>query len=124
MINMSNKIALKSKFRFRVGAVITKSGGIISTGFSKTNRGSRIITSEFKCWESSLHAEADAILKILKTDKIDKLVGATIYVSRLKADGKCGLAKPCKYCNQLIQSVGIKKVVYTTNDGTTDFYYV
>ena len=56
-------------------------------------------------------------MKLLKKNKLQDLIGSTIYVSRILKSGKSGLAKPCMECMCLIKSVGIKKIVYTTDSG-------
>jgi deoxycytidylate deaminase len=99
----------------RVGAVIVSGGRVVAVGHNEL-RGFRCPTK--KRWENSLHAEQKAILRLLTKGRLHHLVGATIYVSRIKADGTYGMAKPCSYCYQLIQAVGIKEIVYTTEMGT------
>ena len=41
----------------------------------------------------------------------------TLYVCRLRNDRPYGMARPCPACMAAIQSLGIKHIVYTTNDG-------
>ena len=65
------------------------------------------------------HAEAAAILKLLKEKRLNDLVGSTLYITRFKRSGVVGLAKPCKECQQLIKSVGISTVCFTDNFGNT-----
>lgn len=106
--------------KFNLKATIIKSGRVISTGSNSSKslilgyqRGSK------ELWNSNNHAEKVAIVKALKLyDGLHHLCGSTIYVSRHNKNGDTRLAKPCKHCMELIQSVGIKKIVYTTNDGT------
>lgn len=117
-LRIAKKEAKKSGFKqHRLGAVIVKGSRILSTGFNQ-----RRYTKEFK--RPTLHAEADAILKLLKAGRQADLVGATIYVCRFTAGGVVGCAKPCPACSDLIKSVGIRKVVFTEDDGTTKEYRV
>lgn len=106
----ARKLAAQSEFsRARIGAVITKGGRVLSTGINERKYTKR----NGRSWPS-IHAEEAAILKILKEPNGQrKLIGATIYVSRIKKDGTPGLAKPCKDCQALINAVGIKRVFYT-----------
>ena len=63
----------------------------------------------------------DAILKLLrKGDGLSSLSGATIHVSRVNLNGNPALAKPCNKCLDLIKSVGIKKIIFTTDSGTEE----
>lgn len=95
--------------RAKVGAVIVKGGRVLSTGINSL----RYTKDNGRSWPS-LHAEEQAILKLLKQPNGGKhLVGSTIYVSRVKKDGSVGLAKPCQKCQELIDAVGIRKIVYT-----------
>lgn len=67
----------------------------------------------------TLHAEAAAILKLLKEGRMSTLAGSEMYVTRFTKGGAVGLAKPCKNCMDTIRAVGIRKVHYTTDDGGT-----
>jgi deoxycytidylate deaminase len=115
MMRIANKEATKSRFYFRLGAVIVKGNRVLSTGH---NRIGYCELNDFKC---SKHAEMDAILKLLrKEDGLSSLSGSAIYVSRINHKGETLLAKPCKKCRKLIESVGIKRIVFTTNDKNTE----
>lgn len=106
------KAAGKSTFsRARVGAVIVKGGRLLSSGCNKTRYSKHTARNQYE----SIHAEEAAIIRILtKPNGLQLLAGATLYVSRIKKDGTTGLAKPCEPCQKLINSVGIRKVIYTT----------
>lgn len=113
MLRIASKLAERSDFRYRLGAVIVKGGCVISTGFNKIRYVKGRIERKN---EISLHAEQAAILAIIH--RLDALAGSTIYVSRVRSDGSHAMARPCPYCMRLIQSVGIKKMVYTTDYGS------
>lgn len=121
MLRLARKEAEKSELvRARMGAVITKKKRILSTGVNKTGRYYRKCPTSRK-WEDSLHAEQAAILKLLNKGRHHDLIGATLHISRISKDGRLALAKPCKHCQELIEAVGIKKVVYTTWDGVESY---
>lgn len=109
-IKTATKAASNSEFeRARIGAVVVKGGRVLSTGINKL-RYTRKNDRPFP----SIHAEEEAILKILKLpDGLKLLSGATIYVSRILKNGSTACAKPCKKCTQLINAVGIKRIVHT-----------
>lgn len=110
-LNNARKEAEKSTFnRARVGAIIVKGGRILSSGYNQTRYSKLSARNQYK----SIHAEEACIIKLLrKPNGLQMLAGATIYITRIKKDGSTGLAKPCKTCQDLINSVGIKKIVHT-----------
>lgn len=57
------------------------------------------------------HAEFDAVLKAK-----DKTEGSDIYVYRETAFGQA-LARPCKYCFNMLIEKGIKNIFYSDQDG-------
>lgn len=60
-----------------------------------------------------LHAEFAVILHA----GLDNCQGLTLTVARIKRDGSLGNAKPCQECQDLINHVGIKEIIYTTDSG-------
>lgn len=99
--------------RHKLGAVISKGGRILSTGFNQSGY-SHIIRPA----TGTVHAEEAAILKLLKARRLHDLVGADIHVSRLTPGGRHALAKPCERCMDLIRSCNLRRVFYTTDEGT------
>lgn len=96
--------------RRKVGALIVKDRMIISDGYNGTPSGFENI-----CEEDSnvtkpyvLHAEANAITKVAKSNNSSK--GATLYVTD----------SPCMECSKLIIQSGIKRVVYAREYRITD----
>lgn len=105
--------ALKSSFKqHRLGAVIVKGSRILATGFNK--RGYNSVSHR-----PTMHAEASAILKLLKQRRLHDLVGSELYVTRYTRGGMVGMARPCTDCMHLINSVGITKIHYTNESGKT-----
>lgn len=114
MIRLATKQANKSNYYFRLGAVIVKGHRVLSTGHNK------IAHCKVNDFKNSRHAEMDAILKLIKAkDGLSSLAGSTLYVSRITKTGT-GLAKPCKKCMKLALSVGVKAIIYTTDNNTTE----
>lgn len=109
MIRIATKQALKSPFlRHRLGAVVVKGGRVLSTGYNEIR-----YTKELR--NSTLHAEEAAILNLLKRRKLHELNGASIYVSRITPGGRTACSKPCNRCMDLIRSVGIERIHFTTD---------
>ena len=114
MIHVAYKNAIKSEFsRHRLGAVIVRGGRVISTGFNSLR-----YTKELK--HHTLHAEEAAILNLLKSRRQHLLIGSELYVCRVRPNGTTGLSRPCARCMELIHSVGISRVFYTTNENTVE----
>lgn len=119
MIRKALKVANESLFyRARVGAVIAKGSRILSTGCNKIGY-SKLLPD--RPYPESIHAEQAAIINLLRERRLSDLAGATIYVSRIGSGGSPRLARPCNYCHQLIESVGIKEVIFTTNTGEDSY---
>ena len=113
MFRLAKKEAVKSPHeQHKLGAVVVKSGNVLSTGFNSLRPSGLLKTN-------TLHAEAAAILKVLKEGRLASLSGAEIYVSRFTRGGRVGLARPCVQCLELIRSCGIRRMHYTTDEGTT-----
>ena len=114
-IELAARIAQQTEFKeYKHGAILVRAGAVINTSCNK---------NKYKAWanqfrkkqrgHATVHAEIGAILGL------DRSVteGATIYVVRV---GKCGdlkNSKPCPMCEAAMQYVGIKKVVYSSEDG-------
>lgn len=113
MMRIASKHAEKSTHRHRLGAVIVKGGRVLATGHNE-------IRYSKELQKGSVHAEEAAILKLLKAKRLSDLAGAELYVSRVCNSGRVGMARPCSNCLSLIQSVGIRKVFYTTDAGETE----
>ena len=97
--------------------MVAKGNRILATGYN-TLQPSHLLKTETR------HAEASAILKLLKEGRLHDLAGSTLYVSRFTRGGRVGLSRPCFLCHELINSVGIREVFYTTDEGTTMRYKV
>ncbi|MBO5874661.1 MAG: dCMP deaminase family protein [Rikenellaceae bacterium] len=97
--------------RRQVGAIIVRDKMIISDGYNGTPCGFENICEDEtgKTKPYVLHAEANAITKVAKSNQSSE--GATLYVT----------ASPCLECAKLIIQSGIRRVVYCdpyhSNDG-------
>lgn len=113
MIHHAAKEASKSTFKYRLGAVITKGGRVLGQGHNEVGRYTKSNPHPYK---DSIHAEVHAILDALRRGKGSIPTGASLWVTRI---GNSGLrsSSPCSYCRLFALANGIKKVIYTTNDG-------
>lgn len=89
--------------RRKVGALIVKDQMIISDGYNGTPAGFENVCEDedFKTKPYVLHAEANAITKVAKSN--NNSAGATLYVTD----------SPCIECSKLIIQSGIVRVVYS-----------
>lgn len=89
--------------RRKVGALLVKDKMIISDGYNGTPSGFPNICedSENRTFPYVLHAEANAITKVAKSNNSSE--GSTLYVTD----------SPCIECAKLIIQAGIKRVVYS-----------
>lgn len=104
----ASKEALKTDYIYQMGAVLVAGRRVVSRGRNKPTKTHPKSTHPFK----TIHAELDAILGVDR--KV--LVGATIYVCRVRAGGEFGLAKPCEHCERMLRELGVREVVFTTSD--------
>lgn len=106
---MAAKQAKKSPHKqHKLGAVIVKGSRILSVGYNSLRPSSLLGTH-------TLHAEAAAVLKLLKARRLSDLAGAEMYVTRFTRGGAVGIARPCIKCQQLLHSVGIRNCYYSTD---------
>lgn len=109
---VASKVAKKSEHeQHKLGAVVVKGGRILSTGFNSLGYSGYLRTQ-------TRHAEESAILKLLRERRLHDLSGADLYVTRFTRGGAIGIARPCSRCRDLIKTVGIRRIFYSTNDGT------
>ena len=91
--------------RKQVGAIVVKNGTIIADGYNGTPTGFENCCEDLNGethWYV-LHAEANAILKLSKSNNSGE--GSTLYIS----------LSPCRNCCKLILQAGIKRVVYVVD---------
>jgi len=112
---LAKRLSLKSDhYQFKIGSVLVKKNRIISTGFNSLKTHPRS-PHKYK----SVHSEFMCVLGISAYD----LAGATIYVYRETKDGNKAMAKPCKYCDRMLEQCGVKTVYYTVKEGIDSYEY-
>jgi deoxycytidylate deaminase len=111
-LSVARYFAKKSKSRNTHGAVVVKSGRVLGTGFNKDRNHPKIVDPERIKMDCSFHAEEMAI-----RDAGQNLKGAKIYVARVNRHGHDRDSRPCPRCLILIESSGIKKIIYTSEKG-------
>lgn len=109
-------------------ALITIRGRVI--GFGRNQRKTHPLQVRFAKNKDAifLHAEIDAIRNALRFIDVDGLRKVTLYIGRAKKEHNgdnskfiWGLAKPCKNgCMRAIETFGISRICYTTNEQTIE----
>jgi len=98
----------------RHGCIIARGSRVIAEGWnkSKTHPAATIYDT------GHMHAELSAIVASNKSD----LVGSDLFVCRIlrRPANKTSMSKPCKHCRRLIKEAGIRRVFYTTKDGSIE----
>ena len=115
-MKLAFKCAEKSNHgRSKHGAVLVKGGSIVNIAKNSNNYTS--FGQRFRKYDNPYkathHAEIACILGLDKS--ITK--GATIYVARVSKAGEPRNSKPCELCQSVLKHVGVKKAIYSTNDG-------
>lgn len=114
-VDLAKRISYQSGYSHRHGAVLIKGASIINVSCNK-NKFSSFATRFTKKEKEfvTVHAELGSILNVERTHT----EGATVYVVRVNNQDELRLSKPCPMCEEAMRFVGIKKVVYSTSEGT------
>lgn len=111
-LSATAKIALTSDYRFRMAALLVKSGRVLGGDVNIPR-----ITPDTPPNRCSTHAEIRVIKNTKNTD------GATMYIARLLLNNNTAMAKPCVWCLESMISSGVSKVVFTLNHNKSDSFY-
>lgn len=109
LCELAIQLAHKSDDRFRLGCVIAQKNRPVALGFNSMNKTDPKTQSKY----NFRHAESHAIIGTPE----NLLTNSSLYVARIGARGRLLLAKPCEYCQRLIDESKIKRVYYSTEDG-------
>jgi len=111
MIRKAQIEASRSRCRNQHGAVVGSGKRVFGCGCNSYKTHAKFGGGPL----STLHAEAAAIRDAKRSRGSVK--GADIYIARI--DSRSKLSKPCTSCAALIKKEGIRRVFYTSSDGTT-----
>lgn len=104
---LAEKLAQKSDHEIhKHGAVLVRKNSVIGIGFNQHKTHSKS-THPFK----TIHAEFSAILN----SQQESFEGCELYVVRKRRNGELANSKPCISCARMLESLGIKKVYYSTD---------
>lgn len=109
-LEIAHQIALISKEKQRLGAVLVKRGKIVGVGCNERN-GSKLVRGNYP-WPIR-HAEISAISSVEPAVRN----GSTIFVCRVyRKNDMPALARPCQRCRITLYQLGVKRVIYTISE--------
>ena len=118
--DLARNVAFSSVYgKIRHGALLTKGGSVINTCYNKDkicSFGARF--RDPARGHATIHAELGCVLGLPRT----VTNGADIYVCRINKHGEFRNSKPCAMCHEVMRYVGVKRVYYTTGEGTIEMY--
>jgi deoxycytidylate deaminase len=115
-IKLAIKQAEKSTHNYRLGAVITKGRRVLGQGCNDAQRFQSKV--RHTSWPESRHAEVAAVMDALRRYPSDELKGSKITVVRINNQGQLRLAYPCESCYNVLSNIGVRRVIYSNNQGT------
>ncbi len=114
VVNAAIAQAQQSSFKFRVGAVVYDGKTILGRGFNESVRTHPKSPHPFKVrhaeFNAILHATVNSMSWNYKAPVVDWM---SVYVHRLKKDDSPGLAKPCQWCQGMLDQLGITKIYWS-----------
>jgi len=118
MFNNLTEVAIASEkvANYRLAAIIVYKNRIVSYGvpsYKTSPFQKKYAADEHKI---HLHAEISAIKNAMRHLSLSQLKKSSLYVCRVKDTG-WGMAKPCSGCQRAILEFGIKKVIYSSEEG-------
>jgi deoxycytidylate deaminase len=106
-------ISLSNHSQHRLSCIIMQGNRIISEGFNEVKTHPKSLAGY-----NMKHAEISAVL-----NSEQDLRGCTAYVYRERRDGLPGLSKPCRGCEAMLKNAGIKKVIFSSEQGWQELMY-
>ena len=114
--------ASNSNFRIHVGCVVVYKGNVIAKGWSSERTDP--LQARFNFYKhiedcnSVIHKQHAEIMALKKIRFLDiDMSKVDVYVWRGYKDGSPAMARPCAACMQMIRTMGIKNVYYSSNGG-------
>ncbi len=110
IVSLAKKMLnLSTHPRYHMVAVISKGGRVISVGINKVSAAKRFTKQRPGM---HLHAEIDALTNLSK----EQTKGCTITLVGTTAAGNNMVTKPCNICQDFIEYMNIRRIVYMDKD--------
>jgi len=107
LLNIAVKAAGASELNQKHGAVVVKSGSVLSIGVNKKRNYDMVRAAKVYSKHFTVHAEIDALSRVADP------AGATIYIARVNTDGEERYSAPCENCAEALRKAEIKNIIYT-----------
>ena len=116
LIDLSFSLMDKPVGKNKHFSYLLQRSNILSIGFNNCTQTHPLIKKYSKHEEIIyVHSELDAIRRFPRSPSI--LSKCTLVNVRLNKKGEILLSRPCKICRHIVQSFGIRKVIWTNNKG-------
>lgn len=104
------RVARKSGMNHRHGAILIHNGSIVAEGYNYES-------PDFKDL-FSIHAEMDVLSKVKHLGKtfLSQCDMMVVRIGPTTLEHTTKLSMPCPLCRPMIETMGIRRVYYTTND--------
>lgn len=100
---------------YKFSAVLVRAGNVIKWGVNKGHSRPKFYTTPLP-YIHFLHAEVACLHNVSK----EQAKNATIYVFGETVEGTLTLTRPCAMCRELIERMGVRRIVYQNPDGSLD----
>jgi cytidine deaminase len=114
LFKIAQKESANSEYCYKIGSVFITRSGEVFKGHNKIKTHTRSNHSY-----RNIHAELDVLLKVGIHNK-NKIDGGTMVLYRETTLG-IACAKPCRFCEKILNEFNINNVYYTDIDG---YWYI
>lgn len=111
---LSNGVGRNKNYRLGAVVFVNHPNDPVPYGLGHNSYNSHPLTAFYEY--PHMHAETHAMIEA-GTDFIN---GYSLFVTRIRKDGRQTMAKPCKHCIALMKHVGLKNVYYTNWEGEVE----
>jgi len=114
-IRLATQQAYQSTMPNRLGAVVVNKKTVLGAGYNRKDH-PLLYTGKVPILHPNMgmHAEIAALYYI----DYKSLNDSILYVVRLRRNHSIALSKPCSSCQWYIKTSGIKRVIYSLDDGS------
>jgi deoxycytidylate deaminase len=103
--------AMSNGRQYHLAAILRRKGKLVRLGVNNNKTHPRF-KRQYKdgSWSSHLHAEMDVLRFAQPGDEIE-------IMRFRKCSSDYAMAKPCQFCQAYLREAGIKRVLFTNDDG-------
>jgi tRNA(Arg) A34 adenosine deaminase TadA len=116
-LQLAQKMAEQSTYtQFRFGCALVKNGRLCNLAVN--HKSYNAFAERFQPCNTEIPATAHAEISVVLNQPKSITNGATVYVVRINKHNQMRLAKCCEMCRAVLRFVGVKRVLYSTQDET------